>query len=53
MIWKSTGTLYTTFTQCSTAIQTAATTGNAAADKAKIIALNGAFTVLTYFESKY
>ena len=53
MIWKSTGTLFTTFTSCSTALQTLANTGNAAADKAKLIALNTAFTILTYFESKY
>lgn len=53
MVWKSTGTVYETFTACSSAIQAAATPGNAAAAKAKIAALNGAFTVLTYFESKY
>ena len=54
MIWESTGTLYTTFTECSTAIiQNAATTGNSAAGKAMIISWNGVFSVLTYFESKY
>jgi len=39
MIWKSTGTLYRNFTQCSATLQAAATTGNAAADRAKIVAL--------------
>jgi len=53
MIWKSTGTLYNTFTDCVVTLSNAVTTGNAAAEKAKLLALDSAITVMKYFEGKY
>jgi len=53
MIWGSSGTLVTTFSECQSYLLNSAKTENRQADEAKIEALSSAFTVLAYFEGKY